>query len=412
MAIIHKLTWIIGSRLLAALLQAASLIVVARLAGPAAFGVLAAFLGLVVVLQAAFDLGIPTYVTRLAAESRDVPEVVWCLQIFGRLGLLLLVMLFGVAIGVSVISGGIWWLLCPLAVAGWLERQSDVRLNIALADGDVWKGSVNLVSRRLLTAAILIGALAVGMDAIGAFAIASMLASIVSLWMSRYLVRLPVPARKFDKAIVQKTLRASRSFWANSVGAQIRNFDIIIVAAIASPLIAGYYGVIARSLNPLMMLSASMATVILPMATKSAGKNMKSLWIPIGGILGLMFVAYGVVIAFMPYLISQVFGHEFMATVPGFRLAIIGLVFASLSAVQTAFLQARGKEQVVGRISVSTSIVMLATIGVGVLAGGVTGAALGLAASYMLQCTLLYLTNVREMVASKRIEIRKTDLIV
>lgn len=410
MAVIYRLTWIMGGRLLAALLQATSLIVVARMAGPVEFGVLAAFLGLIVVLQATFDLGIPTYVTRLAAKSRDVPEVVWCLQIFGRFGFLLFVVLTCVAVAVSIHSGEAWWLLCPLAVAGWLERQSDVRLNIAVADGDVWKSSINLVTRRLLTVALLIGFLTLDLDATGAFAVASMLASMVSLWMSRYLVRLLIPTKKIDKTILKEILRASRPFWANSVGAQIRNFDIIVVAAVVSPLVAGYYGAIARSLNPLMMLSTSLASVILPMATKAIGKNGRPLWIPIGGVLGLLFVAYGLMITFMPYGIHQIFGSEFMATVPGFRIAIVGLFFASLSAVQTAFLQARGKERVVGRISVGTSIVMLLAIAGGAVLEGVTGAAVGLAASYAMQCAMLSLTNWRDTRAQRRLAIMGTSV--
>lgn len=399
----------LGSRLLGALLQAASLVMVARIAGPSEFGVLAAFLGMVVVFQAAFDLGIPTYVTKLAATSRNAPQVVWCLRIFGYFGVLLFLGLSGAAVVISVVSGSSWWLLCPLAVSGWLERQSDVRLNIAVADGDVWKSSVNLVSRRILAITLLAGGLSVGMNATSAFSLASMLASIVSVWMSRSLVYLQAPEEKIEKSIVYEILQASRPFWANSIGAQLRNFDVVIVAAVVSPLIAGYYGVIARSLNPLMMLSSSLATIILPMATKNSGKSSRLLWVPIGIVLGVVFVAYGAMFVFMPHIIDLVFGPDFTATVTGFRVALVGLVFASLSSVQTAFLQARGKERAVGRVSVGTSIFMLAAIGGGAVSSGVTGAALGLAASYVLQCALLSVTNVRASLELKRLRAKNAS---
>lgn len=396
MAVISRVAWMVSGRLLAAVLQAGALVLVARSSGPTGFGALAAFLGLVVVFQSAFDLGIPTYLLRQAARHKNSTEIALCLRVFRKIGWLLLFALFGLALLFSASAELDWWSFLPLAVAGWLERQADVRLNIAVANGEVWKNTVNLVFRRSITLALLVYGEVLGWNALEAFSLASMIGSMVSYLMSYRLARLPHFVNKLEGPASRELLRRCRPFWANSMGTQMRNFDVSIVTIMASPLVAGYYGAIARSLNPLMLLSTSLATIVLPLVARSEGKNQKKLWLPIGGTLGVVFAVYGALFALTPNLIPLVFGEDFEATTNGFRVALFGLVFASISAVQTAFLQALGKEKIVGRISMATSAFMMLSVAIGAVLGGVTGAALGLTACYALQFISLLLAILRQ----------------
>lgn len=389
MLLINNLAWIAASRLVAALLQAVSLILVARVAGPANFGLLAVFFGLIIVFQAVFDFGISAYVTRLRAATPGSPLIVQALKIYQRLGLLLCLTLVTVAIAVALFGGRAWWLLLALGMAGYVERQSDVRLALAIADGDVWKNSLCLVVRRSLTALLLLICLQFDVDAVFAFGVSSLIASIVSFWLSRRLVLLQPLNGKVGLPEFRTIYGISKNFWANSIGVQLRNLDVILVAAIVSPISAGYYSAIARSLNPLMLLSSSLSTVLLPIATRTGGLWTRSLAIPVGTVTLGMSTIFVFMSIYADKLVLFMFGVEFSPAVPGFRIVLIGLIFASFSSIQTSLLQARGVERGVGRISIMSSVAALTFVFIGVSIAEVTGAASGLAFSHILQCLAL-----------------------
>ncbi|STX04935.1 lipopolysaccharide biosynthesis protein [Kocuria rosea] len=396
MIFFQKFAWLVISRLVAALLQAASLIVVARNAGPEIFGVMAAFMGLVIVLQTVFDCGLFTFITRLRASEPESPTVTRALKTYKYIGLGLCVILTALAISLSMAGEMPWWTLMPLAFAGWLERQGDVRLTVALADGEVWKSSATLVIRRSITLGLLV---AFGMTAVSpvlAFGTASLVASVVSLGLSYKLVVLRTEAGKISIVEVRQILRTSRPFWINSIGVQIRNIDVVLVGAVAGSVVAGLYGAIARSLNPLMLLASSMASVLLPMAVKADRKGGRSLVVPV--VLLMCFIAFVHIIGaiFADKYVPLLFGVEFLPAVGGFRIVLIGLIFASFSSIQTALLQARGREILVGRVSLVTSALALGGIAIGAYQGGVLGATIGLTISYVAQSLMLLFESSRK----------------
>lgn len=59
-----QFSWILLGRVVAAALQAATVVILARLLGPLQFGVLAAVLGIIIWLQAVADLGMAKLVVR------------------------------------------------------------------------------------------------------------------------------------------------------------------------------------------------------------------------------------------------------------------------------------------------------------------------------------------------------------
>lgn len=395
MILFHRFAWIVASRLLAALLQAVTLVLIARNAGPSLFGVLAAFLGLVVILQVVSDCGIATYITRLRAKQPDAPQIAVALKVHQCLGVLACVLLVGTAILVAYIGDRPWWSLILLAVAGYLERQSDVRLTLALADGDVWKNAINLVLRRMVTLLMVIVGGYMSIDAILTFGIASFVAAVISLLMSRKMVRVQGTVAQLGLLEFRSILLVSRSFWVNSIGVQLRNLDVFLIAALATPAIAGYYGAIARSLNPLMMISSSLASVLLPMVARSDGRVGKSLLAPVGGVLGLVSAFYIGMAIYADKLVPFLFGSQFTPAVSGFRVVLVGLIFASVSSLLSSFLQARGFEKYVGRVSILTSVVSLSGIVIGVVLAGVLGATVGLVVAYVVQATLLFVVTFR-----------------
>lgn len=389
MSLLSKTSWIAGSRLVAALLQALSLIVVARQVGPADFGILAAFMGVVIVLQALFDFGLSTYITRLRAENASSSGITIAVKIYQYVGLVLLVVTFGCAVSVSLVNQRPWWLLIALAAAGYLERQCDVRLTIAMADGEVWKNSITLLTRRIITLFLLLALMQTEINSIASFGLASLVGAIVSFGLSHKFVVLEKHKDWAKWCHVTGIFSVSKFFWANSLGAQFRNLDVIVVAILATPTVAGYYGAIARSLNPLLLLSTSVATVLLPIAVKSRSMHSKSLYGSIAVVLGFVCMLY-VILAFNSgKVVELAFGPSFEPATTGFQIVLLGLCFASASSIQTSLLQASGRERIAGHVSVCTAIMALIGVAGGVFLGGITGAAAGLASSFALQCIFL-----------------------
>ncbi len=391
MKLITGFAWITFGRMLAAVLQALSLILVARYAGPANFGVLAAFIGLVIVFQAFFDFGISTYITKQRAKSSDDPQVVEAIYIYQYLGAALLMSLSMAALILSYIEQYAWWLFLPLAIAGCLERQSDVRLTIALADGDVWKNATNLVVRRAIALAVLLAVVQVGLDALQAYGIAAVMSSFVSYVVSRRFVKIDGHPGGLSWTKSKAILVASRPFWANSLGAQLRNLDVLLVNHVATASIAGYYGAVSRSVSPLRMVSSSLATVMLPMVARRNGRVRSFLW-AVAVVIGSLSAGYASLAVFAEQAVLFLLGAEYLPAVVAFKIVIVGLVFASVSSVMTSILQASGWEKSVGKISLATSFLALAGVAVGVTLFEATGAAFGLSVSYIVQCAALTFT--------------------
>ncbi|MEX5256848.1 lipopolysaccharide biosynthesis protein [Kocuria arenosa] len=389
MLLLRRFMWIIVSRVISAALQALSIILVARAAGAENFGLLTAFMGIVIILQTLSDMGITTYVIRLRSKVPNSPDLAWALQIYRRLGFLLGVALAAVAASMAIMLSQPWWLLVPLGVAGSLERQSNIRLAMAVADGEVWKNSLNMIARRSLTLGLVLAAIELGVNPVLSFGVASFAASLLSLWLSWRLVTVVRSEESVNHAKFKEIFQVSRHFWANSLGVQLRNLDAFLVTIIGGVSTGGYYGAISRSLNPLMLVSSSLAGIVLPMAAREQGRPGRNIKTPVAIVTVLTSLMY-VTLAFnAETLVLLLFGRDYLQATNGLRIVLIGLIFASLSSLQTAFLQARGAERAVGRVAIATSLVSLTSISVGVAVAGVDGAALGLASSYAVQCTAL-----------------------
>lgn len=388
MSLIKDFAWLTSSRLIAALLQAVALILVAREAGPSGFGTLSAFMGVIVVAQTVLDFGLPTYITKSRAEQSYV-KTANALRIYEYLGCSLGIVLCSISVLFGMAPGYEWWWLLPLGVAGWLERQSDVRLTVALADGDVWKNSVNLVVRRSSAILILLLGINFQLDAVPAFALASVLAALLSWTLSRKLVVLAEAPEKVTRSSFRKVLRDSSAYWANSVGAQIRNLDVLLVTLMGNAVAAGQYGAVSRSIGPLRMVTASLSTVLLPAVIRTKGKQKRTLAWAIAIILTSITGIYIVLMVFSGKIVEAVLGPAYAPATSAFRLVVVGLIFASIISVLTPILQAHGFQAIVGRASLCFSVVSLAGVGIGTWFGGVTGAGAGLAITYALHSVVL-----------------------
>lgn len=402
MRLLSGFAWMVSGRLGAALLQALSLILVARSTTPADFGILAAFMGVIIVAQTIMDFGLPTYIIRSRAENPRSNLAAMALRVYGKVGILLLVALCVVAVSINVAYAKNWWGLLPLAFAGWLERQSDVRLSLAIADGDVWKNSLNLIIRRTATIVLLTAGINRHLNPIVVFGVASVLAALFSIILSRRLVDIRFGPQSVTWEETKRLVRASRAYWANSVGAQIRNLDALAVSLVGNPIAAGHYGAVSRSIGPLRMVTASLSTVLLPMAARNEGNKRRALMFSVVGVLAVMSLIYVVLALYAESVVLLVFGPQYLPATLAFQFIVLSLVFASGVSVLTPLLQVKGFQSSVGKISIASSIIALMAICAGAIYAGVSGASAGLAISYVLH--LLVLLGV--LLFSKRLDVK------
>ncbi|ROZ63278.1 lipopolysaccharide biosynthesis protein [Kocuria soli] len=380
--------WVTGGRLAAALLQSLALILVARGTDPEKFGVFSAFLGLVVVLQTSVDLGVSTYALRVRAADPFDPDIRRCLNVYRWLGAVLLSVLLVAGMLLATFGEIPWWWLIPLAVGLTVERQADMRLNMAIADGDTWKNSSVLVARRMVALGIVVVA-AEALGPITAYGLGSLLAALLSWLLGTQLVSVTTPSSERPPNDTRYILRRSRPFWANSFMAQVRNLDTLVVGFVASSVQTGYYGAISRSVSPLRMIGTSLAGVMMPAAVKSGrgdkrGKRRVLMVLLLG--LGLAYTALGVTAhSWVVWLL----GSDYQGAVAGFRFLLVALALDGVSSVITAVMQGSGLERVVAWSATASSLLGLGAVALGGWLEGATGAAAGLALSYVVQFVIM-----------------------
>ncbi|TDL42443.1 lipopolysaccharide biosynthesis protein [Kocuria rosea] len=389
MKLLKQFAWVSASRFAAAILQALTFIVIARESSPSIFGLFATFMGIALVVHTLFDLGISSYIVRTRAEDRASPEIPFTLRLYRVLGIGQGATLIGLGLVLSGTGGIDWFVFLPIALASAVERQTDVRLGLSLADGDIWKNVLIQLIRRTLTLTLTL-TLVRYLPALVSYGISYFLGSTAGLVIAFALIHVGRISTTRTPLSRREIIRVSRPFWVNSLSAQLRNLDVLIVSMTSTAAAAGYYGAIARSISPLSMFSASLAAVIYPQAVRDRMSGTSTLTRPVLVVLAFLMIAYGVLAAGADMIVRLLLGDEYLPAVDGLRIVLLSLIFASLTAILTAILQAYRFEKVVGVISALTSILSLTGIFIGASLYGVTGAALGLAVAYVVQAVLMF----------------------
>ncbi|MDQ1125489.1 O-antigen/teichoic acid export membrane protein [Microbacterium sp. SORGH_AS 505] len=382
-----QFVWIAAGRVASAILQAVALLLLVRSMGPSDFGLVAAVLGLVTVAQAAFDLGLPTLAARERARDSVAGLVGSALAINTVTSLAVLAILACLGLLLSMHDER-FLLLLPLAVSAAFERISDARLGVAVADGDARHNFVGMVGRRAVTVGVLVAVLALtSLNPLFAFAVSSALGATASAVYARLVVRVHRDARAPAAAHV---IRAGRSFWLNSLGLQARNLDATIVTALAGGVQGGYYGLASRLAVPLRLPATSMGAALLPVATRSEGRGRRISNLKIAVAMWLACAtAYAIAVPLTPSLLPAVTGPGYGGAVGTLQITLLGLCAAALCSLLTPVLQGWGKQREVAVISVSCSVLCLASVAVCAIIGGSIGAALALASSYFVQAIAL-----------------------
>jgi O-antigen/teichoic acid export membrane protein len=381
----RQLVWVTVGRVVAAVLQAVLFVLAARALEVADFGHLMAFVGVVSLAQVIVDGGVSIFITRERAATPESGGVTAALR-FTVVSSTLLMVLLGLGLAMSaVLVSSIYWSMLPLVVWAAGERNADTRLSVAFADGDVHVSVLNLVTRRSCT--ILLFALAVRTDVepVLAFSVAAAVTATGSAIFANLYIRKRVTAQ--PSISFRELLRIARPYWVSNIASLARNLDAVIVSAFAGAAQAGLYSSGSRLVSPLQILPASLASILLPAsarATDSRRVLVRLLALTLVVVLGLTAI-YAVIFALTPWLVREGLGERYEGSIPVIRIILVGLPFASATALFTSILIGRGQGHAVAVVSSVTVICCLAGMCVVAPFAGAAGAAGVLSLSFVVQ---------------------------
>jgi O-antigen/teichoic acid export membrane protein len=381
----RQLAWVTSGRVMAAGLQAVLLILTARALEVAEFGHLMAFVGVVTLAQVLVDCGVSIFISRERAAAPESGGVTTALRFtMASSAALMVVLAIGLAVAAVLVSP-VYWSMLPLAVWAGGERNADTRLSVVFADGDVHVPVLNLVTRRACTILLFSASVRGDVAPVLGFSVASAITALSSATFANLFIRKRVTAR--SSLTFRELLRISRPFWVSNIASQARNLDAVLVSAFGGAAQSGLYASGSRLINPLQILPASLASILLPASARALDSRRalrKLLAMTIVVVLGLSAVYAGIFVA-TPWLVSEGLGARYDGAAEVIRIILVGLPFASATALFTSILIGRGHGHAVAVVSSAATICCLAGICVVAPFAGAAGAAGVVSASFVVQ---------------------------
>lgn len=373
--------------MVAAILQAILLVMLARDSGPPDFGLFSAVFSLATIVQTASGLGVPTLIIRERARSRDSELLRGGLGLMNPIGLILSALVAVSLLLLGFLTEPRFLYLAPLAIWVAAERYADTWLGLAVADGDAHINTVNVVLRRAFALGLYAG-FSIWLDPLLSFSVSLSLAALISAFgvRSQIVSRINLEG---PSSGIREILRRARPFWLNSLGTQARNLDVTVVSAVAGLSQAGYYAAASRVTSPLRIVSTSLATVLLPMASRGQPSDIRRLLKLAACVVAGMAVVYSAGVAGMPWIVRTYLTDAYLDAIVPLQVVLIGLSFAAGASLLGALLQGVGLQLYVAHTAVATTIVCLLGAAAGAVIDGATGAAWALLLSFVVQMLLL-----------------------
>lgn len=393
----YQFVWNASGRFAGAGLQLISIVLLARYVAPNVFGQFSAVLGLVVVAQSVFDMGVSTFVIKERARNSESGAIRAALRVSASANVVMMALIVATLLVLWGTQDAQTYLyMLPLAVWAGAERNVEAWLGLALADGDSQINASALVGRRLLALLVYVFFAPDSPAALGVYSGAQALGSLIAVAAVRLIIGRRLP-RNDGKLNIRQVASLTQRFWSTSVAQQFRNIDTFLVAMFASATTAGFYGVANRATVPLRILSTSLAAVLLPEATrapssKHAGilKRAGLAWLGIS----VLYLCFALAV---PLAVPLALGQAYAGSVQPLQVVILGLIMAAASSLAGSLLQAWGKEAYVARIAWLTSLCSVAMVVAGAIFWSASGAALGLSMAFALQAVLVIIKLLRDV---------------
>jgi O-antigen/teichoic acid export membrane protein len=382
----------LATRILAAGIQAVSVVLLARWVGIEDFGLISVLLGIGGVLFTVSDWGLSSYIPRARAKGENSDVAAGLRMNFAGNGLA--GMLFAAVVLIIGFTSGepLWLGLLPLALA--LDQVSEAGLTVVVADKLKRPVVVSVLLRRCTALALFVGLYATGLDAVGAYAVGLLSSAIIG----QVHVQLVVRARMkgvTDRTPYRLLYRRLTPYMTANLSAASRSLDTSVVAMTTSVSTAGLYSAAFRITRPLMLVGSAAVAVILPHAARESLSVVQKLaWrlsaAAVASVLPLIALSF-----WSEPIVLLLFGGEYRGAAPAFALAVIAIPFLSLAPPLGGMLQGQGHQNFVARNGIVFAVVTLGLVWVGAILFGVTGASGGILAAYVLKCAALLIRLMR-----------------
>ena len=334
----------------ASALQAATLIVVARAAGPSSFGIFALALSIGYIGGSLVGVGASARILRIGAETdgRRLASALFLVRVAGSL----------LTCGLTLVSL-LFWDAPMVVLAAAILAASDLMVDFTQAhmagNGNLSASSALVVTQRGIVA--------------GTVVISYFLGQFDFIWIvisctGVFFLALVYPLRVFVRPMnIGIVLRASVGYWASGLVANFRQGEPIAVAGVVGEAAAGGYAIASRMANPLLIFSSAMQTVFVPDLARTNGTDAFS---RVFRRLFLLSVSYAALLLVASPLVAELAGIFLGPEYANSRALILAMVIASgLSSVSTAY---QSRFIALGQPGLSAAIIGLTTIlGLGVI---------------------------------------------
>ena len=374
------------SRIISALMQAASLLLVARNIPTNTFGLFAATLTVVLFVAVVAEAGLDTYCSRSIARGQLSDAA-----LSNGLHLTLALSAGFVTTCLLAVGVGVWQLpiaLTALPIYVVAERRLSFRLTNLIALQNSSAGVLPLALGRTATLAALAALIATSsISPLLLFALTGLLGTLLSLAFLRRrpFVGLHIPA--FAKA--RLLLAGGRPFWIATLSGQIRSLDVAFVAALGSPVAAALYALPARAVAPMRLVGTSVAAVAFPLASRGEVKALRRLNQRVFALAAVGIVATAFVWSWVPDLAALAAGERYRVSGEVLRVFMIGVALNVVGSLMSSELQGFGDSRFVGRMGMALVVVFYIALGVGLWAGGAQGAAWGTTVAFASQLAIV-----------------------
>lgn len=249
-----------GARVLSTVAQAATLMILARSAGPESFGEFGVGIALGSLASAALSMGASVRILRVAAEERGemLAGAFLVIRIVGSLitfAVCTTLLLFGfpaiIVFAAAALSASD--LLLDYVQALYAGRDQQTASSAVLAVQRLVPLSLILIA--FTTGASLFAALIIGVTAT---------AVLLTSWVKRSVVFL---------GGVRETIRSSLGYWVAGLGNNFSQMEPIVLRVFATPATVGGFTVATRLINPLTIFVSVLRTVMLPKMAAALGSE-------------------------------------------------------------------------------------------------------------------------------------------
>jgi O-antigen/teichoic acid export membrane protein len=382
-----QVSWSLAARILAAGLQLAVIILLARGLPPSRFAGVSTVNVILLTITAINGFGLIRQIEYRRSVDRDDPTLPALYATRLRYAYASALGWVAAMLALWAITGrGTYAALLPAAIWLLAEQITQTWNGISIVDGRAHELVWSYLARRAPVVGVLGIALVAGLDVVWAWTVGLALGGILAFVQA---VRRQEPwARRLVPPRRQPGSHLSHDFgyWLSQVGDQLRDFDVPALAAVDTHA-AGIYALPARLLRPMNMIAAATAQIAFPTLSRRRLVTRRQLMLGVlAGSLPSVVVAL-VLLALAGFLPALV-GDEYEASVPVMRIVCVGAVLWAPCPLLVTYLQSRSDDatNVLGVVVVGLSGVQLLAVCIGGILDGATGAAIG---STLIQAMIL-----------------------